>query len=185
MNFQDLLAKMKQIDEGDMAQGQGMMAPPSSPEMPEEQAQLECGDAPAQPMDQADGTFLTGEGHDEMGPEQHGQANNVSMNVTINGSGTGGISDLMKILRNIESGHGSHGDNDVLVGMEEVIDDGGFGDATTEPDAETAGIDMMTRTGNDLASKGAERHKMNGGGNPMQEALVRKLAAQYESIKSR
>jgi hypothetical protein len=179
MNFQDLLAKIKKIDEGDMDQGQGMMTAPSSPEVPMDVE--ECGDAPAQPMNQADGDFLTGECSGDMGPEQHNQQqNNVSMNVTMNGSGSGGIADLMKILRNIE--HAGQ-DKDVIVGMDEVVDDGGFGDATTEPEEETAGIDMITRTGNDLASKGAERIKVNGGGNPMQEAIAQKLAQRYQEIK--
>jgi hypothetical protein len=103
------------------------------------------------------------------------------MNVSINGSGAGGIKDLLDVLKNIEQGGG---DKDVIVGMDEELT-GGFEDATTAPDEEVADTSMMTRTGNDLASKGTEAPKVNGGGNPMQETLVRKLSELYAEVKSR
>jgi hypothetical protein len=49
---------------------------------------------------------------------------------------------------------------------------------------EVYGIDAVTPTGNDLASTGGnEFPKVNGGGNPMQEALVSRLAQMYDEIK--
>jgi len=123
-----------------------------------------------------------------------GQQDNLDMNITLHGSGAGGVRDLMNILRDIEgSGNAdvhSHdvsklfgGDDAVEVAFDEEMGDGGFGAATTHPDTSTAGIDAVTATGNDLASKGAEARKVNGGGNPMHEALASKLAQMYQEIK--
>jgi hypothetical protein len=123
-----------------------------------------------------------------------GQQDNLDMNITLHGSGAGGVRDLMNILRDIEGSDNadvhSHdvsklfgGDNDVEVAFDEEMGDGGFGSATTHPDTNTAGIDAVTATGNDLASKGGEAHKVNGGGNPMHEALASKLAQMYQEIK--
>lgn len=122
-----------------------------------------------------------------------GQQDNLDMNITLHGSGAGGVRDLMNILRNIEdSGNAdvhSHdvsklfGGDDVEVAFDEEMGDGGFGSATTEPDPTTAGIDAVTVTGNDLASKGAEARKVNGGGNPMHETLVSRLSELYNEIK--
>lgn len=190
MNFQDLLAKIKSIDES--ADMQAISAPPSEPEFPDDgNAQLECGDKPMPPKAgkpglAGDDEVLIGEKEvdecGEMGPmAAPKQADNVTMNVSMNGSGPGGIADLMKILRNIE-----HGDDakDVVVGMDET-NDGDFQDATTEPTEQEYELGIMTRTGGDLSSKGDEALKVNGGGNPMRESLIRKLSAHYESVKSR
>lgn len=190
MNFQDLLAKIKSIDESVQADVQAVGAAPSQPEFPSDgHAQLENGnDMPkaGKPGLAGDDEILIGEKNVEecgdMGPSAAPrQADNVTMNVSMNGSGAGGIADLMKILRNIESGGG---DKDVVVGMDEVSD-GDFQSATTEPDEEYGSIDCVTKTGNDLHSQGAEKLKVNGGGNPMQESLVQRLTAHYESIKNR
>lgn len=128
-----------------------------------------------------------------MGMSSHqGQQDSVTMNISMNGSGAGGIRDLMSILRDIEGSDNadvhSHdvsklfGGDDVEVAFDEEMD-GGFGSATTQPDPATAGIDAVTATGNDLASKGIEAPKVNGGGNPMQETLVSRLSALYNEIK--
>jgi len=192
MNFQDLLAKMKQIDENT-----GTMAPPSGPQFPDDgNAQLECGDEMPPKADKpglaGDDEILIGEkGMEECGLPgmdnmPHGmmgapkQQDNVTMSVSMNGSGAGGISDLMKILRNIEKG----GEGDIEIGVGEEID-GGFQSATTEPETSVADTSMMTRTGRDLASKDGEAIKVNGGGNPMREALIRKLSEHYAQVKAR
>jgi len=83
MNLQDLISKLKGIDEGTM--------PPLAPTKDNEPADTECG------MPIAIGGAMGGS------PKQQ---DNVTMNVSMNGSGAGGIADLMKILRDIE-----HGDN--------------------------------------------------------------------------
>jgi hypothetical protein len=60
--------------------------------------------------------------------------------------------------------------------------DGGFGDATTRPDEKYGDVSAVTPTGDDLASKGDEAPKKNGGGNPM-ESIRRQLDARYREIK--
>lgn len=171
MNFQDLLEKIKTIDEA----GQGVMAPPSKPEMPE------CGDGPMEPSKASkDNTLLTDEGCGptmSMGAPK--QSDSVTMNVSMNGSGSGGIKDLLDILRNLDQpGAGDH--DDILVGMEKES----FGDTDTRPHPETAELGAVIPTGDDMFSKGKEAPKVNGGGNPMHEALVAKLAEKYQSIKN-
>ena len=160
MNFEELMKKMKAIDEGQIAE--------------------ECGAMPI------------GIG----GPM--GQQDNVTMNVSMNGSGAGGIRDLMAILKNIENSEHDHGD--VLVGepseqepiMGAIVQSMGHEhdmgeeyensvDGGSEP--EVYGIDAITQTGDDMHSKGLEQPPVNGGGNPMQEALVSRLAKMYDEIK--
>ena len=60
--------------------------------------------------------------------------------------------------------------------------DGGFGGATTEPEEKYGDVSSVTATGNDLASKGKEAPKVNGGGNPM-ESIRQQLDARYKEIK--
>lgn len=60
--------------------------------------------------------------------------------------------------------------------------DGGFGGATTAPDEKYSDVSAVTATGDDLASKGDEAPKKNGGGNPM-ESIRRQLDARYKEIK--
>jgi hypothetical protein len=160
MNFEELMKKMKAIDEGQIAE--------------------ECGAMPI------------GIG----GPM--GQQDNVTMNVSMNGSGAGGIRDLMSILKNIENGE--HGDSDVLVGepseqepiMGAIVQSMGHEHDMGEEyensvaggsEPEVYGIDAITQTGNDMHSKGLEAPPVNGGGNPMQEALVSRLSQLYNEIK--
>jgi hypothetical protein len=60
--------------------------------------------------------------------------------------------------------------------------DGGFGDATTAPNEKYGDVNTVTPTGDDLASKGDEAKKVNGGGNPM-ESIRKQLDARYKAIK--
>jgi hypothetical protein len=163
MNFEELMKKMKAIDEG--------------------QSVEECGAMPI---------GISGP------PEQQ---DNVTMNVSMNGSGAGGIRDLMAIIKNIENGGHEHGHSDVLVGepseeepimgaiVQSMEHEHGMGeeyengvDGGSEP--EVYGVDAVTQTGDDLASTGEDEYpKVNGGGNPMQEALVSRLAQMYDEIK--
>ena len=139
------------------------------------------------------------------------QPDNVSMNVSMNGSGAGGIRDLMSILRNIEQGEEGPGseidieperfgdrDMDIIVqkhsGMDKgvEIDD----DFANQPDEMYGNMDSVTGTGNDIHSKGKEAPKVNGGGNPMPVEsgttyklpsgdLKIRLESLYQEIKSR
>jgi hypothetical protein len=143
MNFEDLLKKMKQIEESDMAS-------PSDPDNP--QGMEECGDMPGASNDQV----LTG-GDGE-----------VSINMSMQ--------DLLALMSKMQGA-----DKEIAVGEE---GDGGFAKATTAPDEEIADVSAVTPTGTDLASKGQEAPKVNGGGNPMREALVTRLQSMYDEIKS-
>jgi hypothetical protein len=152
MNFQDLLTKMKTIDEG--------------VDVPVEECGMEMMPHHA--------------------PEQ---SDSVTMNVSMNGSGSGGIRDLMAILKNIEDAGEEpmdHGDVDALFGGPdngiEVVADEEF---ANEPEVEISDLGAVLPTGDDLASKGEERPKVNGGGNPMQETLISKLSELYSEVKLR
>lgn len=138
------------------------------------------------------------------------QQDNVSMNISMNGSGAGGIRDLLDILRNIEDGsdnpdmdslndiigqmdvgpdhddmHAGHDDGKVAVidGEEEMEID----EFTNEPNEVYGTVGDVIPTGNDMHSKGGEAEKVNGGGNPygVDEELVNRLTTMYESIKNR
>jgi hypothetical protein len=171
MNFYDLSAKLRAIDESTVA---------------------ECGDM--MPMI-------------AHAPQQ---SDSVTMNVSMNGSGAGGIKDLMDILRNIEQAaddqeepmvaepHGMDGDVDIVLGTDEDMladpktqDSGaGAGDesygnsAPGGSDARQFGLDAVTFKGDDMHSKGdVKRLRVNGAENPLQEALVERLQSLYDSIK--
>lgn len=176
MNFQDLLTKMKQLDEAGSAAECDTSSPNDAVLIGEKNVD-ECGMPGMDNMP-----------HGMMGAPK--QSDSVTMNVSMNGSGAGGIRDLMSILKNIEQGehsapaHDADAD-DILVGVEEEQGDGGFQTATTNPAPETADIDAVTPTGNDMHSQGGEAEKVNGGGNPMgvDESLVARLAQHYQAIK--
>jgi hypothetical protein len=160
------MQKMKDIDEGQPL--------PIAPTKDDQPGVEECGMMPMPSM-----------------PPK--QPDNVDMNVTMHGQGPGGIKDLMQILRNIESGDNSNphshdvgalfGGPEVGGEIDVVVDDGYENSPVGASGPETFGIDAVTQTGDDLASKGEERPKVNGGGNPMQEALVQRLSAMYNQIK--
>ncbi len=173
MNFQDLLQKMKDIDEGFESQDKYMhadqdvaekMPAKSNAETPLMGDVEECGGMPSMgPMS-------------SMAPKQQ---DNVTMNVSMNGSGAGGIRDLMSILKNIEQG-GGDSEHDMVVGLEQMVN---------TPDEQTADIGAVIPTGDDLHSKGGEAPKVNGGGNPMQqgvsEGLLDQLNNLYQEVKLR
>ncbi len=153
-------------------------ATPASPDNPWNDAEptKECGDEPSKMPN--DGEFLTGECGGMMSSPAPKQSDSVTMNVSMNGSGAGGIRDLIGILRNIEQS-GSHKDaDDVLVGIgaEEAFDN--------EPNPTVAGINAVTPTGDDLHSKGGiGRRGVHISGSNAMESLISKLSAKYESIK--
>ena len=187
MNFQDLYKKIAAMESG-----VGVMAAPSGPTMGETlEAELEeCGDM--MPMAQST-------------PE--GEQDHVSVNVNMSGSGAGGIRDLMNILRNIDDVAGGDEGGEIAVvaepeggpqaepmhhdldsepmfgDMEEEFNPADTFQANTTPQPEYAGLDAVTATGDDLASKGVEAPKVNGGGNPMQEALIQELTNRYNEIR--
>ena len=137
------------------------------------------------------------------------QSDSVTMNVSMNGSGAGGIRDLMDILRNLDNTSDEEEFPDADDGMAVVSiggdddmdhdhdhskhDDDGedlFGGVGEEiknaPDEMYANVDAITPTGNDIHSKGDEYKKVNGGGNPMRaESLIGQLQNLYKEVKSR
>jgi len=163
MNFQDLLAKIKTIDESDNASTDSMLV-----------GEKNIGGDPTDDFisDVSVKDVQTAECGGMMQQSPMKQQDNVTVNVSMNGSGAGGIRDLMAILKNIEQGGDS---SDVVFGTDEEF--------ANSPDEQIAPISAVTPTGNDIHSKGGEAPKVNGGGNPMQEALVQKLSAHYDSIK--
>jgi hypothetical protein len=144
----------------------------------EQQLAEECGDMPM----------------GMMGMSSHqAQQDSVTMNISMNGSGAGGIRDLMSILRNIESSDNadvhSHDvskifGGDITAGFDEEMSDGGFGDASTTPDPTVSGIDAVTDIGAPI--NGGDHRKRQAGlpqGAPMHETLVDRLSALYNEIK--
>lgn len=169
MNFQDIYKKIKALDEN-------QDHPSSSVETDQELYDTdveECGMPGMANMPSG-----------MMGSPK--QQDNVTMNVSMNGSGAGGIRDLMSILKDLEGGQ-SRGDKDMIIGVGETGMGGGFGDATTSPTQRTAPISAVVPTGNDIHSKGTEAEKVNGGGNPfnVDESLVARLSTLYTEVKSR
>ena len=157
MDLKSLIAKMTAIEEGNMTSPSDQILTGSSMD--------ECGDMPMP------GAMAHGD------PKQQ---DNVTMNISMNGSGSGGIRDLMDILRNLEDGPGQQEPEEIELAFGETVP----GDnATTEPSPEVFPMAAAIPTGDDLASKGEERPKVNGGGNPMQEALISHLSQMYDEIK--
>lgn len=111
------------------------------------------------------------------------QQDNVTMNVSMNGSGAGGIRDLLNVLKDIQDGpeaephRDQDAEHDVLVG--DSYDNA--------PNEVTLDMDAVIPTGNDIHSKGREAEKVNGGGNPfnVDESLVNHLSNLYNEVKSR
>ena len=213
MNFQDLLAKMKSIDEAsanpdvqipELPTGPTDSPPSTSdgatPAAGAETPTAECGGDMETPAGVATSTapqddVLLGEKEvDECGlpgmmnmpsgmmgsPKQQ---DNVTMNLSMNGSGAGGIRDLMDILRNLDGAKSNDDSADIVLGVEENESFGNSIQGNNGP--ETMDMDAVLPTGDDMHSKGREARKVNGGGNPLAESLMARLSAHYQSIKER
>lgn len=177
MNFQDLLSKIKSLDE------MAPMVPPNDEGGAENITDAEfdeCGGMnPKAVLPGGDDEVLAGECGGMTSMSAPKQSDSVTMNLSMNGSGAGGIKDLLDILRNIESSDNHQDADDVLVGIGAEED---FSDATTRPNPQQV---AMPDSGDDLHREKEEYPKANGGGNPMRmhEALVSKLSAKYAEIK--
>jgi hypothetical protein len=128
-------------------------------------------------------------------PSMNKQQDNVSMNVSMNGAGSGGIRDLMNILRNLDDVGGSHDhDHDdgldmklaqpsILMKKEPVLGD----EYANSPDVQIGQGNFPIDQGNDLhKSKNSYSDKPYRGDNPMAlEGLQSRLASMYNTIKSR
>jgi hypothetical protein len=123
------------------------------------------------------------------------------MNVSMNGSGAGGIRDLLNVLKDIQDGseldvpHDDDDTHDILIGEpeesyeEESINDGGFGTSTTNPDETTLNINSIFPRGSDMHSNQGDHRPRQAGlpmGNPhVHEGLVKQLAEHYKHVKYR
>jgi hypothetical protein len=189
MNYKDLLTKLQAIEEGH--------TPPIAPTHT---------DGPAEEEMMGISLPMPGMiGHEEA-PKQ---SDNVSMNVSLNGQGAGGVRDLMNILHNIEKGATGAEHDDIVFGepgeqhekhphigddeMEETMGDNGqtFGNSVHgDHGTHVHGIDAVTATGDDLASKGKASPLQRAPGvnplrRPMEEGLVEKLQNLYNEVKTR
>lgn len=119
-----------------------------------------------------------------MGMSTPKQSDSVTMNISMNGSGAGGIKDLMAILKNIDNGP-SDSDADIIIPMgggdgPEIIGD----EYKNEPDEMYSQHDMDQ--GGDLNRPKKAYPKAAGGDNPMAlENLKNRLGNLYEVVKSR
>ena len=127
---------------------------------------------------------------DECGPmgSTGSQPDNVSMNVSLNGSGAGGIRDLMDVLRSIEKGNHDH-DHDQDSDMDKIAlklnsENEEF---DNEPKPEYKDIKYMTKDiSGGLNKEHGQYKKEYPGDNPMAvKQLENKLGAMYEAYKSR
>jgi hypothetical protein len=167
-----------------MDENMAVMAPPSSPEggagAADECAGTDMPPKAAKPGLANDDELLIGEkGMEECDCDDK----------EMSGGPQVSIRSLIAALQAIEQGtepegHHDHEGEVTVYGMDEV-NDGDFQDATTAPGEEVAGVNAVIPTGDDLGSKGVEKLKVNGGGNPMQESIVNRLQSMYDEIKSR
>ena len=140
-------------------------------QMPDEME--ECGDMMSLPM-----------------PTEHGQSDSVTMSVSMNGSGDGGIRDLMNILKGIENvgePHADHDATDVVFGGEMEPEMEAFANSMAGA-SEKAYFPQsaVTDIGSNDGRGDHEVRKANGGGNPytqVGEELVNRLSNLYQEIK--
>jgi len=187
MNLKELIAKMTAIETGLTENAFPNGIPPGSNN---DSGMEECGGAPMI-------THTT-----------PSQPDNVTVNVSMNGQGKGGIRDLMDILRNLDK-EADHDHEEPIMGDivakmkaahegpememgEELGDDGETYGNSMQGDAgsHVHGVDAVTASGDDLASKGKASPLATAPGNnplrgPIQEGLVDKLQSHYEEIKMR
>jgi hypothetical protein len=115
------------------------------------------------------------------------QQDSVSMNVSMNGSGAGGIRDLLNVLKDIQDGPSDKmsGDDmdmgpdmdtdagpDILLkknidSMASTIDDDFANSAPGDEGPKMGGVDMMTKSGDDLHKEKGAYPKASGGDNAM------------------
>lgn len=122
------------------------------------------------------------------------QQDNVSMNINMSGSGSGGIRDLMDILRHIEKGADDHGDHDdgldlklgspsLIMKKEPVLGD--EWDNSPEPMTKQQGA-FPQDTGNDLHKPKGSYPAVSGGDNPMAlENIVARLDRLYKEVREK
>jgi hypothetical protein len=204
MNFNELFQKMRELDAPVAEELKGGQKKLDQ----DKDGDIEADDLKALRDKKVDEELVDECGMDMPSMGSPKQQDNVTMNISMNGSGAGGIRDLMNLLRDLEDGpedggngmddemgviidkmSGDEGDSEMpLIGMDET-DGGGFDQASTTPNPQTAPLGAAFPTGNDISSHGGnERPKVNGGGNPYAmaaEGLIPRLSSLYQEVKSR
>jgi hypothetical protein len=213
MNFYELLSKMKQIDQSVTEEkadkdydGDGEVESGKDEYMGSRMKAAEKDKVDEEVVDECGMPGMAGMPNGMMGNRQ---PDNVSMNVSMNAQGAGGIRDLMNVLKDIQDGPDNMDGPGMMDGPGPDIDDANMmikklsgpgsmidDDFANEPDETYQGIDAVTHSGDDLHSKGDEAPPVNGGGNPRQVKtgetyklpsgdLKIKLESLYKDIKSR
>jgi len=127
------------------------------------------------------------------GPMSPPQNDPVTLSVNMNARGTNSIRDLLNILKgNMEGGDDAQeGPKGMIIGMggpKEIDLDEKF---ANEPEEAVMPVSDVIPTGDDLASKGDEAEKVNGGGNPWnarevdESVLKSQLKNLYQEVKNR
>jgi hypothetical protein len=118
------------------------------------------------------------------------QSDSVTMSVSMNGAGDGGIRDLMNILKGIENvgePHGDHDATDVMFGSEMEPEMEAFANSMAGASEQTTlPQSAVTDIGSNDGRGDHEAPKANGGGNPytqVSEELVDKLQELYSQFK--
>lgn len=203
MNFQELMARMAELDKPVAESDKGDMDHDGKDE-PDSQEYLDNKDAAikkAMGKKEESLDVLADELQQDMEecgmgpmsmPSMSKQQDNVSMNVNMTGSGSGGIRDLMNILRNLEDG-GVDKDMDhdhdmdipgvVIAKKEPVLGD----EYANSPNVELGQDNFPIDHGNDLhRPKASFSDKPYRGDNPMAlESIKSRLDAMYENIKNK
>lgn len=207
MNFQELMARMVELDrpmhESDKADkdydGDGEVESGKDEYMgARDKAIKKAMDKKDESLDQ-----LADEVEQEMDecgmgpmnmPSMNKQQDNVSMNLSMNGSGSGGIRDLMDILRNLETGNDSMShdhdtdDTDIkMPGMLMTKKEPMLGDEyANAPEVQIGQDNFPIDHGDDLHKpKDSYSDKPYRGDNPMAlESIKEKLTSLYDDIKN-
>lgn len=119
-------------------------------------------------------------------PQLQKQDDQVSMTVNMSGSGSGGIKDILDILRNIESGSNDHhmGDDDDDGEIMIIDDEPEMEEYANTPEEKYSTLRSIIRSGDDMhKSKQSYSDKPYHGDNPM--AVKEKLESLYKFVKSR
>jgi len=204
MNFQELMARIAELDkpvqESDKADkdydGDGEVESGKDEYMGSRDKAIK------QAMDKKDESLdqLADEVEQEMDecgmgpmsmPSMNKQTDNVSMNLSMNGSGSGGIRDLMNILRNLDQDNGDHDHDDagdkIMPGISIMKKEPMLGDEyANTPEVQIGQDNFPIDHGDDLHKpKSSYSDKPYRGDNPMAlENIKQRLSSLYDDIKS-
>ena len=111
------------------------------------------------------------------------QQDSVNVNISMNGSGVGGIRDIMDILSKIET---NPANNDPAMGKKDIM----IGDKFDEAGEKVMGLDAVLPRGDDMHSnRGDNRNSRMAGtmpvANPIKESLKDRLSSLYHEVKNR